>query len=75
MIFAPLAGKRREKVTERRTRKDWAKCVGERVDTMYPDAGADVDAHVAAVATARQTRVAVTSGRQSAAADGMVAGA
>ena len=38
MIFGPLAGKRRVKVTERRTRKDWAECVGEMVDAMYPDA-------------------------------------
>ena len=38
MIFEPLAGKRRVKVTERRTRKDWAECVREVVDEMYPDA-------------------------------------
>ena len=36
MIFEPLAGKRRVKVTERRTRKDWAECVREVVDEMYP---------------------------------------
>ena len=38
MIFEPLAGKRRVKVTERRTKKDWAVCVREVVDEMYPDA-------------------------------------
>ena len=38
MIFEPLAGKRRVKVTQRRTRKDWAECVREMVDEMYPDA-------------------------------------
>ena len=36
MIFEPLAGKRRVKVTERRTKKDWAVCVREMVDQMYP---------------------------------------
>ena len=38
MIFEPLAGKRRVKVTERRTKKDWADCVREMVDEMYPEA-------------------------------------
>ena len=38
MIFEPLAGKRRVKVTERRTKKDWAACVREMVDEMYPQA-------------------------------------
>lgn len=38
MVFEPLAGKRRVKVTERRTRKDWAECVREMVDEMYPKA-------------------------------------
>ena len=38
MIFEPLAGKRRVKVTQRRTRKDWAECVREMVDEMYPEA-------------------------------------
>ncbi len=38
MIFEPLAGKRRVKVTERRTKKDWAECVREMVDEMYPEA-------------------------------------
>ncbi len=38
MIFEPLSGKRRVKVTERRTKKDWAECVREMVDEMYPEA-------------------------------------
>ncbi len=38
MIFEPLGGKRHVKVTERRTKKDWAECVREMVDEMYPDA-------------------------------------
>jgi hypothetical protein len=38
MIFEPLGGKRRVKVTERRTKLDWAECVREVVDTMYPQA-------------------------------------
>ncbi len=38
MIFEPLAGKRHVKVTERRTKKDWAECVREMVDEMYPGA-------------------------------------
>jgi len=38
MIFEPLAGKRRVKVTQRRTKKDWAECVREMVDEMYPEA-------------------------------------
>ena len=38
MIFEPLAGSRRVKVTERRTKKDWAECVREVVDEMYPEA-------------------------------------
>jgi len=38
MIFEPLCGKRRVKVTERRTKKDWAECVREMVDEMYPQA-------------------------------------
>ena len=38
MIFEPLAGRRRVKVTERRTKKDWAECVREMVDEMYPEA-------------------------------------
>ena len=38
MIFEPLGGKRHVKVTERRTKKDWAACVREMVDEMYPEA-------------------------------------
>ena len=38
MIFEPLGGKRHVKVTERRTKKDWAECVREMVDERYPDA-------------------------------------
>jgi len=38
MVFEPLSGKRRVKVTERRTKKDWAECVREMVDEMYPEA-------------------------------------
>jgi len=36
MIFEPLAGRRHVKVTRRRTKKDWACCVKELVDQMYP---------------------------------------
>ena len=38
MAFEPLAGKRRVKVTERRTKKDWAHFVRELVDEAYGDA-------------------------------------
>ncbi len=38
MIFEPLAGKRQVKVTRRRTKIDWAYCVREMVDQIYPDA-------------------------------------
>jgi hypothetical protein len=38
MIFEPLAGRRHVKVTQRRTKKDWACCVKELVDEMYPSA-------------------------------------
>ena len=38
MIFEPLAGKRHVKVTWRRTKIDWAHCVRELVDQIYPDA-------------------------------------
>jgi len=38
MMFEPLAGKRQVKVTERRTKKDWAECVRELVDQIYPQA-------------------------------------
>jgi DDE superfamily endonuclease len=38
MLFEPLAGWRRVKVTERRTRQDWAQVVRELVDVHYPEA-------------------------------------
>jgi transposase len=38
MFFAPLEGKRQVKVTQRRTKKDWALVVKELVDQMYPHA-------------------------------------
>lgn len=38
MIFEPLIGKRHVKVTQRRTKIDWAYCVREIVDQVYPDA-------------------------------------
>jgi transposase len=38
MMFEPLAGKRHVKVTERRTKKDWAQCILDLVDQMYPRA-------------------------------------
>ena len=38
MMFEPLAGKRYVKVTERRTKIDWAQCVRELVDERYPQA-------------------------------------
>ena len=38
MIFEPLAGKRHVKVTDRRTRKDFAQVVKELVDELYPSA-------------------------------------
>ena len=38
MIFEPLAGKRHVKVTEHRTKKDWAYCIRQLVDEIYPDA-------------------------------------
>jgi hypothetical protein len=38
MIFEPLAGKRKVKVTERRTKKDYAECLRKISDQMYPDA-------------------------------------
>jgi transposase len=37
MMFEPLAGKRHLKVTERRTKKDWAYCIRQLVDEFYPD--------------------------------------
>jgi hypothetical protein len=38
MIFEPLVGKRHVKVTQRRTKIDWAYCVREMVDQIYPQA-------------------------------------
>jgi hypothetical protein len=38
MMFEPLAGKRHVKVTKRRTKVDWAYCVRDMVDQIYPDA-------------------------------------
>jgi len=38
MIFEPLICKRHVKVTQRRTKIDWAYCVREMVDQIYPDA-------------------------------------
>jgi hypothetical protein len=38
MMFEPLAGKRHLKVTERRTKKDWAYCIRHLVDKVYSDA-------------------------------------
>ena len=38
MMFEPLAGRRQVTVSERRTRRDWAGCVRELVDEIYPQA-------------------------------------
>lgn len=38
LFFDPLAGWRHVKVTERRTKKDWAYCMKELVDVLYPNA-------------------------------------
>jgi hypothetical protein len=38
MISEPLAGKRAVEVTDRRTRKDYAECLGKIADEMYPAA-------------------------------------
>jgi len=38
MIFEPLRGKRQVKVTDRRTKKDFAQCMRQLVDDIYPDA-------------------------------------
>ena len=38
MMFEPLVGKRHVKVIQRRTKIDWAYCVREMVDQIYPDA-------------------------------------
>jgi hypothetical protein len=38
MFFEPLAGKRFVKVTDQRTRKDWAQAMQELSDVIYPQA-------------------------------------
>lgn len=38
MMFEPLSGQRHVKVTEQRTKIDWAKCVKDLVDNHYPEA-------------------------------------
>jgi DDE superfamily endonuclease len=38
LFFAPLLGRRFLKVTERRTRKDWAEAMREVIDGQFPDA-------------------------------------
>lgn len=38
MFFAPLQGWRHVKVTERRTKKDWAECMRDLVDIYFPEA-------------------------------------
>lgn len=38
MFFEPLAGRREVKVTERRTRVDWAEAIRELIDVHYPQA-------------------------------------
>ena len=38
LFFEPLAGRRRVKVTEHRTRIEWAQAVRELVDEGYPQA-------------------------------------
>jgi hypothetical protein len=38
MIFEPLQGKRYVKVTDRRTKMDWAECMKFIVDELYPNA-------------------------------------
>ena len=38
MFFEPLAGKRHVKVTEQRTKKDWAQAMRELSDVHYPEA-------------------------------------
>lgn len=38
MFFEPLAGRRHIEVTERRTKVDWAYCMKQLVDELYPDA-------------------------------------
>lgn len=38
MMFEPLKARRHVKLTERRTRKDWAECIRDLVDVHYPEA-------------------------------------
>lgn len=38
MFFAPLEGWRHVKVTDRRTKKDWAECMRDLVDVHFPEA-------------------------------------
>ncbi len=38
MMFEPLGGRRHVKVTERRTKRDWAWCMHQLVDEIYPEA-------------------------------------
>jgi hypothetical protein len=38
MVFEPLRGKRHVKITDRRTKIDWAECMKFIVDELYPDA-------------------------------------
>lgn len=38
MIFEPLRGQRQVRVTDRRTKKDFAECMRQLVDDIYPDA-------------------------------------
>jgi hypothetical protein len=38
MLFEPLAGQRDVEVTDRRTKKDYAQCLGKLSDERYPDA-------------------------------------
>ena len=38
MVFEPLAARRQVKVTDRRTRRDWAELMRELVDEHYPEA-------------------------------------
>ena len=38
MMFEPLKARRQVKLTERRTRKDWAECIRDLVDVHYPKA-------------------------------------
>lgn len=38
MMFEPLAAKRHVRISDRRTKKDWAECIRELVDEIYPQA-------------------------------------